>query len=77
MLPVSLLLLFTVFLGIIISLHLRTVRNNRKLLQTVTGLRRDTWGEMRLVLQLFKHGVPVKNIFHDLYVEKTTGGLRK
>lgn len=74
MLPVSLLLLFTVLLGIIIGLHLRTVRNDRKLLQTVTDLHRGTWGERRLVLQLLKHGVPAKAVFHDLYVEKTTGG---
>lgn len=74
MLPVSLLLLFTVLLGIIVGLHLRTVRNDRKLLQTVTDLHRGTWGERRLVLQLLKHGVPAKAVFHDLYVEKTTGG---
>lgn len=74
MLPVSLFLLFTVLLGIIIGLHLRTVRNDRKLLQTVTDLHRGTWGERRLVLQLLKHGVPAKAVFHDLYVEKTTGG---
>ncbi len=74
MLPVSLFLLFTVLLGIIIGLHLRTVRNDRKLLQTVTDLHRGTRGERRLVLQLLKHGVPAKAVFHDLYVEKTTGG---
>lgn len=74
MLPVSLLLLFTILLGIIIGLHFRTVRNDRKLLQTVTDLHRGTWGERRLVLQLLKHGVPAKAVFHDLYVEKTTGG---
>lgn len=74
MLPVSSRLLFAVILGIIIGLHLRTVRNNRKLQQTVTDLHRGTWGERRLVLQLLKHGVPAKTIFHDLYVEKTTGG---
>lgn len=74
MLPVLSLLLFTVILGIIIGLHLRTVRNNQKLLQTVTDLHRGTWGERRLVLQLLKHGVSAQAIFHDLYVEKTTGG---
>lgn len=40
MLPVLLLLLFA--LAIIIGLHLRTVRNNRKLLRTVTDLHRGT-----------------------------------
>lgn len=72
MLPVLLLLLFA--LAIIIGLHLRTVRNNRKLLQTVTDLQRGTWSERRLVLQLLKHGVPAKTIFHDLYIKKTMGG---
>lgn len=72
--PVSSLLFFVVILGIIIGLHFLTVRNNRKLLQSVTDLQRGTWGERRLVLQLLKHGVSAQTIFHDLYVKKTTGG---
>ena len=73
MLPVLLLLLFA--LGIVISLHFRTVHNNRKLLQTVTDLYRGSWGERRLVLQLLKHGVSAQTIFHDFTYILSTGRI--
>ena len=40
-----------------------------KLLNRVTGIRRGTKSERKLVVKLLKHGVPEQTIFHDLYIE--------
>lgn len=45
----------------------------RRLLKTVTSLKRGTKSERDLVLRLLKHGIPSKTIFHDLCVEKNNG----
>lgn len=47
----------------------RTIRN-KKMLKTVTSLKRGTKSERDLVLKLLKHKIPAQTIFHDLYIEK-------
>ncbi len=43
------------------------------LLSRVTDTTRGTKSERNLALKLLKNGLPKKNIFHDLYVEKRKG----
>lgn len=43
-----------------------------KLIKTVTKLKRGTPSERRLVLKLLKSQIPATDIFHDLYIEKTS-----
>lgn len=56
-----------------IYLTIKQKREDGKLLATVTRLDRGTWSERELVLQLLKHGIHPKAIYHDLYVKKTEG----
>ena len=66
------LIISIIIIGLIVSLNrlFYTIRKNRELLQTVTGLDRGTWSERELVLMLLKMGISPLAIFHDLYVEK-------
>lgn len=58
-------------LGVIIPLY-REFRD-RRLLKTVTSLKRGTKSERLLILKLLKFGIPAQTIFHDLYIEKKNG----
>ena len=46
---------------------------DRKLLKSVTSLKRGTASERDLVLRLLKKGMPAITIFHDLCIEKRNG----
>lgn len=46
---------------------------DKYLLESVTDSGRGTRSERDLVLKLLKCGIPAKNVFHDLYVEKQKG----
>ncbi|MCH8533615.1 MAG: NERD domain-containing protein [Flavobacteriaceae bacterium] len=51
----------------------RIIKENRKLLQSVTQLNRGTDSEKDLILGLLKYGISSQTIFHDLYVKKYDG----
>ncbi len=63
------LVVLSIVLFIFIIPLIRRIRN-KKLLKTVTSLKRGTPSERDLVLQLLKHGIPSQTIFHDLCVIK-------
>lgn len=48
----------------------RILKENRKLLESVTQLYRGTDSEKDLVLKLLKYKIHPKAIFHDLYIKK-------
>ena len=53
---------------------IRKIRD-RKLLKTVTSLKRGTKSERDLVLRLLKDGIPSQAIFHDLVIVKNNGNF--
>jgi hypothetical protein len=66
-------LFFAIGLGVYFELSSKAKR--RELLETVTNSYRGTNTERNLVLKLLKYGIPAENIFHDLYVEKSSGNF--
>ncbi len=68
------LIIFLVLILIYVKLWFDDIRD-RKLLETVTSLRRGTKSERDLVLKLLKGGIPANAIFHDLYVRKHDGNF--
>lgn len=66
---VLLLLVLSIALLFFIIPLIKKIRN-KKLLKTVTSIKRGTPSERDLVLKLLKHGIPSQTIFHDLCVIK-------
>lgn len=46
-------------------------KNNLKLINTVTSVKRGTVSERDIVLELIKSGIPPETIFHDLIIKKS------
>lgn len=65
-------LVAVIFVLIVVIRLIRKIQD-RKLLKSVTSLKRGTKSERHLVLQLLKYGIPAQTIFHDLCVEKKNG----
>ena len=76
-------IVFLVFAGLFLLLRQENKRkieyNNHKneQIESVTALDRGTWSERDLVYELLKHGIAPGAIFHDLYVKKQMGDMRK
>lgn len=68
------LMLFLVLVLVYIKLWYDDTQD-KKLLETVTNVKRGTKSERRLVLTLLKSGVHSRTIFHDLYVRKHDGNF--
>ena len=70
-------LLILVFAGLALysGYVIYKIIRDRKLIQTVTGLKRGTPSERDLVLKLLHYGMHPNNIFHDLYVNKGNGSF--
>ena len=71
-LSVALIILTGIFLLVHLLRIIRKIRD-RRLISTVTSLKRGTSSERDLVLTLLKKGIPSLTIFHDLYVERPGG----
>lgn len=70
----SLFFLLFLFLAIlVIAFIVWRYQQDRKLIESVTDLKRGTKSERRLVLKLLKLGFPASDIFHDLYLDKGNG----
>jgi len=66
-------LFFVIGLGLYFEFSSRVKR--KELLETVTNSYRGTKTERSLVLKLLKYGISAEDIFHDLYVEKSSGNF--
>ena len=66
---VLLMIILSIALLFFIIPIIKKVRD-KKLLKTVTSVKRGTPSERHLVLQLLKHGIPSQTIFHDLCIKK-------
>jgi uncharacterized protein YgiM (DUF1202 family) len=69
------LIVFCVGLALAIGIFVYLRIRDKKLLETVTESNRGVKSERDLVLKLLKFGMPAEVIFHDLYVEKRSGGF--
>lgn len=49
------------------------VKQDRKLIESVTAINRGTKSERNLILSLLKSGIHPQTIFHDLLIKKTNG----
>ena len=65
--PVILLICLT----IVIVYFVYIKRKERELIEQVTHITRGERSERRVVLELLKTGINPKDIFHDLYIQKT------
>ena len=72
-LATNILLLLVALLIIALSIHIYRNIRDRKLIKTVTGLKRGTRSERKLILKLLKLRIPAEAIFHDLYLQKPNG----
>lgn len=70
--PVALIILTGIFLLVHLLRIIRKIRD-RRLISTVTSLKRGTSSKRDLVLTILKKGIPSQMIFHDLYVERPGG----
>lgn len=68
------LIIFLVLVLVYIKLWYDDIQD-KKLIETVTNIKRGTKSERHLVLALLKNGVHPKTIFHDLYVRKRDGNF--
>jgi len=64
-----------VIIGLAVYFSLSSKTKDKELLETVTKTNRGTNTERNLVLKLLEYGIPAENIFHDLYVEKSSGNF--
>jgi len=64
-----------VIIGLAVYFSLSSKAKEKELLETVTKAYRGTNTERNLVLKLLKYGIQAENIFHDLYVEKSSGNF--
>lgn len=65
----SILIIFIIFCLVLLFLRIR----DKRLIRTVTGLKRGFKSERLLVLKLLKSGFPAQRLFHDLYLRKQNG----
>lgn len=73
---VTIILLPVIFLicaiiGITYLVHIK--RKERELIEQVTPITRGEWSERRVILKLLEIGINPKAIFHDLYIQNSSG----
>lgn len=68
----SVIFLVCLIFGIVYLIYIK--QKERLLIEEVTPITRGEWSERRVILDLLKAGINPKAIFHDLYIQKTSGG---